>query len=323
MQLVYLLVIAALGVLGCSDATQTNNDATGSGNETNGNNNNNNSGAGNTSGVNIGGNGDGNGSGGVTDVNSQCPPAARPVYAVEADVDDPTNQGTLLRFDAEALTFTEIGQLACPAVEDSTPFSMSVDREANAWVLYNSGELFKVSTADASCEASGFNPGQSGYSVFGMGFVLNQPDSPEETLYVAGGSGPASGNTPRIGYVTFPNLALTDVAEISGWPEMSGTADAELWGFFPGTNPPRVSRVVPATGAELDVIPIDGIDGDPNAWAFAHWGGQFFIFYKSITDESTRVFRVTKAGVIDEVITDSGRYIVGAGVSTCAPTTIL
>ena len=256
-----------------------------------------------------------------TGINANCPPEARPVYIVEADVNNPSGQGALVRFDPQQRVFTEIGDLSCPATAGAQPFSMSVDRDATAWVLYGSGELFEVSTTDARCSATTFAVGQSGYDVFGMGFVLNTPTSEDETLYVAGGAGPGAGE-PRIGYIRFPDLSLTDVATIGGWPEMSGTAAAELWAFFPQPleGSPRVSRVVPATGEELDEIPVgSAITGAPNAWAFAHWGGQFYLFYKSQTDPSSNVFLVKKDGSVEEIIGDTGRYIVGAGVSTCAP----
>lgn len=263
---------------------------------------------------------------GGTDINANCPPEARPVYVVEADEMNPSAQGKLVRFDPQDQAFTDIGQLDCPADVGATPFSMSVDRDAVAWVLYSSGELFEVSTTDASCESTSFQPGQNGYDVFGMGFVLNNPDHDEETLYVAGGAGPGSGLPPRIGYITFPDLGLTDVTEIAGWPEMSGTAEAELWAFFPDpvTGSARVSLMIPATGEESNQIPVDSvISGSPNAWAFAHWGGRFYLFYKAQLDDSTNVFEVRQDGTVEEIISDTGRYIVGAGVSTCAPTTIL
>lgn len=261
-----------------------------------------------------------------TTINENCPPEARPVYLVEASTDDPTAQGTLVRFDPQDRQFTDIGVLSCPAEPGAQPFSMSVDRDATAWVLYGSGELFEVSTTDGSCEATSFQSGQSGYDVFGMGFVLNNPNVEDETLYVAGGSGPGSGESPRIGYITFPELSLTDITTIDGWPEMSGTAAAELWAFFPGplTGSPRVSRIVPATGEEVEEIAVDSvISGNPNAWAFAHWGGRFYLFYKSQADPSTNVFEVQRDGTVEEIIPNSGRYIVGAGVSTCAPLLIL
>ena len=93
--------------------------------------------------------------------------------------------------------------------------------------------------------------------------------------------------------------------------------------FFPTGTTPRVARVSPSNGAESEVIPITAIDGEANAWAFAHWGGDFWLFYKSQTDASSRVFQVKRDGSVNEVVTDTGRYIVGAGVSTCAPIYIL
>ena len=67
-----------------------------------------------------------------------CPVAARPMYVIDAD------GFKLLSFDPPTLSFQEVGSVAnCPStVPDATPFSMSVDRNADAWVLYNSGELF-------------------------------------------------------------------------------------------------------------------------------------------------------------------------------------
>jgi hypothetical protein len=259
-----------------------------------------------------------------TDINSNCPEEARLVYLVEVDQTG-TSQGKLVQFNPSTLSFREIGALQCPTGAGNTPFSMSVDRQANAWVLYASGDIFRVNTKTAACEATDFIPNQSGYQVFGMGFALNRPETADETLYVAGGD-PAligTGGSGKIGYVTFPDLTLYDVTTINGWPEMSGTAAAELWAFFPTGTSPRVARISPATGQESDVIPVTGIDGQANAWAFAHWGGDFWLFYKSQTDPSSRVFQVKKSGSVEEVLTDTGRYIVGAGVSTCAPLYIL
>ncbi len=260
----------------------------------------------------------------TTNVNDQCPEEARPVYVVEADIDTPENQGKLVRFDAKTLTFTDIGQLNCPVSLGDTPFSMSVDRTANAWVLYSSGDLYKVSTTDASCEATAFRPGQRGFEVFGMGFVLNRAGFPEETLYIAGGAESDIGSgAPQFGYINLSSLEVTEIGTIGGWPEMSGTANADLWAFFPNTAPPRVAQVTPATGEEIRSIPIE-LDGDANAWAFAHWGGRFWVFYKGFEDNSTRVFEVNPVdNSVQEVLPDTGRYIVGAGVSTCAPTIFL
>src|SRR6185436_5021764 len=104
----------------------------------------------------------------------------------------------LMSFDPSELPdndpFTPIGQLNCPAgtpwpgySSPATPFSMSVDRDGSAWVLYTSGEIFKASIADASCTATGFAPGQHDMQLFGMGFASDTAGSDAETLFIAGG----------------------------------------------------------------------------------------------------------------------------------------
>lgn len=253
-----------------------------------------------------------------------CPVEARPVYVVDATVAGNRADFKLLRFEPERATFTAIGQLNCPSQRDATPFSMSVDRRGRAWVLYSSGEIFLVDTTTAACERSGFKPRQPGFDVFGMGFVLQKAGATTDVLYVAGGDqGGISEGTATLGQMNGISLELSPIAKLGGWPELTGTARGELWGFFPGTTPPKVAKLSRADGSESSVFPVDSITGDPNAWAFAFWGGHFYLFYKSQDDESSRVFRLTPAdGKVEEIITDTGLYIVGAGVSTCAPTTL-
>lgn len=270
---------------------------------------------------NSGNNSSANNSGNNGGVNEFCPPEARPVYVVEAELEDPFAQGKLVRWNAVEQTFTEIGELDCPTFEGNTPFSMSVDRDGVAWVLYQSGDVFNVSTTDASCTSTSFQAGQRGFEVFGMGFVLNSPNTQAETLYIAGGRPSDIGaGTARLGYLDTETLQIEELASVNGWPEMSGTAAAELWAFFPQGSPPRVASINPTSGEELSSFPVENIDGQPNAWAFAHWGGNFYLFYKSQTDASSRVFELDgETGNVEEIVPDSGRYIVGAGVSTCAP----
>ena len=59
------------------------------------------------------------------------------------------------------------------------------------------------------------------------------------------------------------------------------------------------------------------LDTDVNGWAFAHWGGVFYVF--STVHDSSTVFAVHReSGKVEKVLT-SRHIIVGAGVSTCAP----
>ena len=75
-----------------------------------------------------------------------CSEAAKLVYVVAVD-------GSMYKFDPPSLAFTKVGTLQCPST--GKPNSMAIDRSATAWVNYTSGEIFKVSTSDASCTASG------------------------------------------------------------------------------------------------------------------------------------------------------------------------
>ncbi|MBK9033537.1 MAG: hypothetical protein IPL61_20110 [Myxococcales bacterium] len=55
-----------------------------------------------------------------------------------------------------------------------------------------------------------------------------------------------------------------------------------------------------------------------SSYAFAHWGGVFYVF--TTADGTSSVHAVhMKTGAQEEVATDLPMRIVGAGVSTCAP----
>lgn len=241
--------------------------------------------------------------------------AARYLYLVDAS-------DAFLRFDPETNTVTPLGTLSCPT--SSSPFSMAVDRNATAWVLYQDGRIYQVSTADVSCAATSFAPNQAGFEAFGMGFVSDAPGSAEETLFVAGGSIlDITFGTASLGRVD-SSLTLTSIGGLPGWPELTGTGAAELWGFFPDTSPPSVRMIDQASGATTRTFPMSELGsgsglGD-RAWAFAFWGARFYVFYKGDLDTTTNVWRLDPAdGSVVEVLHGTGYRIVGAGVSTCAP----
>jgi uncharacterized membrane protein len=201
---------------------------------------------------------------------------------------------------------------------------MSVDRDAAAWVLYTSGELFRVETAHGACKATSFQPNQSGFQLMGMGFVANDPMGNRDTLFVAGGGGPNTGEGSRLGTVDMSSLTITPAQKLDGWPELTGTGLAELWGFYPDTKPPKVAKINKQTGAEDTVFPLASLAGTPAAWAFAFWGGDFWVFLMRTDDTDTTVYRVDgKTGMMTTALSGTGRHIVGAGVSTCAPVSLL
>lgn len=273
-----------------------------------------------------GGNGGGTaGSGGFggapPDGGDGCIAEAKLVYVVDINNTfssfDPSKVGT------GASPFTELGRLSCPAYPGATPFSMSVDRNAVGWVVYDDGELFTVEIKNAlRCTKTAWVP-QGTVARFGMGFVSDAPGSTAETLYVSGSPVTGSLNTTTFGTLDTATLRFSALGTLSGAPELTGTGDAKLFAFFPNVSPPRVSQLAKANGATLSSFDAPTLAGRPLAWAFAFWGGDYWIFLQRDTEASTQVYQMKgQTGVVSTAVPSTGRTIVGAGVSTCAPITI-
>lgn len=242
-----------------------------------------------------------------------CPEGNELIYVVDS-------ANNLLSFDPRKLPddpFHLVGQLRCPAA--GSPFSMGVDRHGNAWVLYSDGELFKVSIADATCEAAPWQGG--GLGMFGMGYVLDGPGAKTEKLYVAtnGARTLAAIDTDApspqakvLGQVTAPSNQS---------PELTGTAEGKLFGFFPSA-PAFVQEINRTSG---DPVGPKWNLGDASfstvsAWAFAHWGGVFYIFVTADDGLGSTVRAVRRSTGDYKLVMENLPYrITGAGVSTCAP----
>jgi streptogramin lyase len=237
--------------------------------------------------------------------------ASRWIYTWDSD-------GILARFDPSTLAFKSIALVDCGEVLP-TPFSMAVDQDSNAWVLYGDGDLHKVDTKTGACEPTRFVRSQHNITVFGMGFVFD-PKTGTDTLYIAGGVGVISTHS-TLATVSFPSLTVNPIGTVTaGTPELAGTGDGELWGFVPqnaSSNGHAVLvRIDPKTGATLETHSYSLLDGEGGAWAMKFWGGDFWIFL------GTKVYKVARSAPdrITEVIADTRRAeIVGAGVSSCAP----
>lgn len=237
------------------------------------------------------------------------------------------DQRELVKFNPATLELTEVGKLNCPvqggpAVPTPTPFSMAVDRTGFAFVLYNDGNLFHLDTKTAHCTATNFVPHQSSsFDLFGMGFVANAPGSKAETLYV-GSYNPGNG----IGKLSVGDLTIEPVGyydAISGAAEMTGTGDARLFGFFLSSPPVVVAEIDKATSKVKSKTALPDIQIG-SAWAFAFWGGDFWLF-TSPNGGNSRIDRYRpnpgspSDGATTLMVPDAGLEIVGAGVSTCAP----
>ncbi len=181
-----------------------------------------------------------------------------------------------------------------------------------------------MSTTDASCQLSPFQKGLSGYELFGMGFVSDEPGSDKEALYISGGSSSDlnSGNVACLDPVSLQITTVGPIPQAEYSPELTGTGNAVLYAYFPGTTNSFVAQLDKTTGQITEQWGLPPLSGQVRAWAFAHWGGKFYVFITT-QDGSvlhSNVLRLDpNTGQADTILVDTGHVIVGAGVSTCAP----
>ncbi|MEZ4471971.1 MAG: hypothetical protein R3F60_14490 [bacterium] len=255
-----------------------------------------------------------------------CAEGSELIYVVDVD-------NTLLSFDPRTEELRRIGTLRCPAGApwpefsrgEATPFSMAVERSGRAWVLYSSGEIFWVDIQDASCRASTFRRGEQGFELFGMSFVTDTPGRPDETLFITGGRVESFGDG-TLAAVDPRTVALRPVGAMPPGEygaELTGNANGELWAYTPGQQS-SVARIDKRTARAVDRWNLPPLARQPAGWAFAHWGGRYYVFISTQGAAggvaSSQILRFNPAdGRTEVVVPDAGRRIVGAGVSTCAP----
>jgi hypothetical protein len=245
---------------------------------------------------------------------TDCPDAdATLVYVI-------ANDNRLLAFDPPAASFRTIGTIACPSTGGANPFSMAVDRKGVAFVLFNDGRLFRVSTATAACVATTFQPNQLNFRTFGMGFVALGGGA-TDTLFIAG-SGQDNGNEDlgRIDLTTFRVTRIGTFNPLIHGAELTGTGDGRLFGFYKrttGATSSVIGEIDPTDARVFAESPLPTVN-QGSGWAFAYWGGDFYMFVGTGAASSTVVrFRLADGSVTP--VANVGSLIVGAGVSTCAP----
>jgi len=228
-----------------------------------------------------------------------------------------TEQNELYSFYPPTLAFTAIGPIACPTTGSATPFSMGVDRSGIGYSVFTDGELFRISTLNAACQKTTYVSGQHGFTTFGMGF--EGADDAGETLYVAQTASVA----PQLGSIDTKTFQLDVIGQFqpqkSGRCELTGTGDGRLFAFC-----------VPALGTGGEIVQLDPstaqilaetfvpIGGANDAFAYAFWGGDFWMF----TAPADGITTVTKYDPVAQTATAVATFqftVVGAGVSTCAP----
>ena len=140
-----------------------------------------------------------------------------------------------------------------------------------------------------------------------MGYSLNGDSSNGETLYVSG-AGLASLDTNTFNLSFLGSLTY-------GRTELTGL-DTQLFAFSVGSG--VIAGLNKTTGATEIVHRTSAVD-EQAAFAFAQWGGDFWVFTGTDHSIVTQYSPATDKSSI--AVKDTGMLIVGAGSSTCAPTT--
>lgn len=263
---------------------------------------------------------DGGGFGGPVDGGSasECAEETKDIFVI-------SEESSLYAFHPPTLTFKPIGPLRCPT-GGATPTSMAVDRKGVAWVRHSDGSVWKVGTKDLSCLATGFAPPATSdpFYKFGMGFSTSSKGGSNEQLFISdnGGAGLAKLDTSTF-KVSFIGAFTSGL--VNKTAELTGTGDGKLYGFFV-TTPAQIAEISKGTGEIVSTKELPDVYAG-NAWAFSFYGGDFYIYTSSTggglpqSGGGSDVTRYRpKDGSVEVVKPKVGFKIVGAGVSTCAPT---
>lgn len=280
-----------------------------------------------------GGGGDGGDGGGNTgydgDVaNGFCSDPAKLIWTLEDD-------RRMAKFDPMTGNFTNVGYLNCPGGGGYfQPFSLALGRDANAWVLYRDNTdpnrapvLFHVDTANGlACTPTSWAP-QGNIKVFSMGFSTDTYEGFDDRMFIAGATTPTA-TTLTLATMDTTTYLQTTIGSVAGWLELSGNSKAELHSFVPVGSMPRIEKLDKTTGAATVTHNLPSLVGTHVAWAFATWGGDWWIFDQKGSDPATKIYQVdgTTGAIKNTIDTNSvgiPRTIIGAGVSTCAPVFLL
>lgn len=252
---------------------------------------------------------------------AECAESTKDVFVI-------TDQNGLYSFHPPTNTFKPLGVLTCPTGGEH-PTSMAVDRLGTAWVRYSDGRIWRVSTQTLACEPTSYEPPAQTepFFQFGMGFSTASKGGSYEELFLSdtAGAGLAKLDTASLKR-SFVGAYTGDLANKTC--ELTGTGDGKLYGFFVAA-PAQIAEISKATGEVLSPKVLTGVyAGD--AWAFSFYGGDFYVYTSSEGNGGgppraggggSDVTRYRPSdGSITVVKPKVGFKIVGAGVSTCAPT---
>lgn len=218
----------------------------------------------------------------------------------------------LYTFDPSSLSFTALGRVDCDTSQ--SPGSMSVSRSGTAYVRYADDSVYAVDLGTLACTPTSYSDRRTGFDSFGMGYATDAADTWRDQLYVANGT--------TLGILDTATWSITTLGRMPSQSELTGNAAGELWALLPLETPAELIQLNTTTGARLATLTLPGFPdpGNIDTFAFATWDGDFYLFVREYgMGSSTDVYKVTRAGVMTLARGDIGFDVVGAGVSTCAP----
>jgi hypothetical protein len=245
-------------------------------------------------------------------VPEDTPKECRAIYLVSA-------QNQLFAFEPETNSFDLRGQVTCPGSGWATPFSMAVDREGIAQVVFNNGALYRVDTKDASCETTSFERNQDGYRRFGMGYAPNASGQ-GESLFVAeiNFRRPSKG-LARIDGKTGEVKHIAPFSENPGYAiELTPTGNGPLYGFFINEFE-RGGTLVEIDTTTAEILSSMKLDVGHRSTSLAvSWFADYFYIFTT-HHKGTLVTRFDPETREQLQVATIAQTIVGAGNSTCAP----
>ncbi len=235
-----------------------------------------------------------------------CTETSDLIYVLDKDT------SALSLFDPSTLTLSQLGVLDCDTW--SSPASMGVARDGVAYVRMSDKEVFEVDLATLDCTSTAYSDRSTGFGSFGMGFATESASTWRDQLFVA--------NARQLGLLDPSTWQITTLGTLPSQAELTGTGAGELFGVLPLESPLTVVELDQSSGAVLSTISVGTTLNIANldTFAFAAWDGEFYLFVRYYgMGNTTEVHRIERDGSITRVVSELGINVVGAGVSTCAP----
>ncbi|MBC8071840.1 MAG: hypothetical protein IAG13_26170 [Deltaproteobacteria bacterium] len=228
----------------------------------------------------------------------------------------------LWSFDPDNLEFELVGGFACDGM--SSTFSMGVDRNAIAWVMFQGSDIYNIDiNSPDACVDPGYTPGQLGFDLFGMAFVSESQDNPCDQLYAQSFTGSFGSEGPGIGALGTldpDDLTMTELGptDFDGG-ELTGTGDGRLF-MFAGADPAKLVELDKSDASVISIFELETLELT-NAFAFSFFAGDFYFFTEAGFTGDSQVTHLDFDGdqELEVVVEQAPIRIVGAGVSTCAP----